>query len=272
VRFLRLVILGFGIFLGPIGALPAVAAPACPAPRPMHFVVEGRFSRDVEGFTEGFEIRDHQLYESTGALDGGSRLLRMPFQGPQKGHVTVLGDYGDSFFGEGLTILKNQIYQLTWKDHKVFVYDLAGHRKRTMTNDHDGWGLTDDGSHLIFDDGGANLYFVDPRDFTILHSVEVRAGAQPVPMLNELEYVDGKIYANVFTERRILRINPATGCVEAEAQLDNLWEDMSQTERDYIAIDPNFVLNGIAYDSAAKLFYVTGKVWPMVFTGHFVAN
>ena len=267
---MRIVLL---VILGLVLGLPAVAAPAaCPTPRSLHFVVEGRFNRDVEGFTEGFEVRDHQLYESTGSLDGGSRLMRMPFQGPMKGHVTVLGDYGDSFSGEGLTILKNQIYQLTWQDHKVFVYDLLGHRKRTMANAHDGWGLTNDGSHLIFDDGGPNLYYVDPRTFTILHSVEVRAGEQPIPMLNELEYVDGKIYANVFTQRKILRIDPKSGCVEAQGQLDNLWDQMSSAERSYIAIDPNFVLNGIAYDSAAKLFYVTGKVWPMVFTGHFSEN
>jgi glutamine cyclotransferase len=246
----------------------AAAEPACPAPKPMHFVVQGRFPRDVEGFTEGFEVHDHQIYESTGSLYGGSRLMRMTL----KGHVTVLQDYGVTFFGEGLTILHNQIFQLTWKDHQVFVYDLGGKRLRTMANAHEGWGLTNDGTNLIFDDGGAALYFVDPKNFTILHSVAVRRGAEPVPMLNELEYVDGKVYANVFTQRDILRINPVSGCVEAEAQLDNLWAQMTPAENAYTQVDDNFVLNGIAYDPTAKLFYLTGKEWPMVFTGHFVTD
>ena len=236
----------------------------------MHFVVEDRFGRDVEAFTEGFEIHDHQIYESSGSMFGGSRLIRMT----EKGRATLLASDGDSFFGEGLTILDDRIYQLTWKDHKVFVYDLAGKRERTMTNkDHEGWGLTNDGSHLIFDDGGASLYFADPRNFTILHSVPVRAGSRPVARLNELEYVDGKIYANIFLDRDIVRINPASGCVEAEARLDNLWDKMTVPERATIATDANnFVLNGIAYDPAQRLFYLTGKEWPMVFTGHFVAN
>jgi glutamine cyclotransferase len=264
------VLISVGLVLGLQCA--AAADSVCPAPRPMHFVVQGRFPRDVEGFTEGFEVHDHQIYESTGSIDGGSRLMRMTLKGPKTGHVTVLQDYGQGFFGEGLTILRGQIFQLTWKDHQVFVYDLAGKRLRTMANSHEGWGLTNDGTNLIFDDGGASLYFTDPKDFTILHSVNVRRGAEPVLNINELEYVNGKIYANVFTERDILRINPVSGCVEAEAHLDNLWAQMSQAEAAYTMMDPNFVLNGIAYDPAGKLFYLTGKEWPMVFTGHFVDN
>ena len=235
----------------------------------MHFNVEGRFQRDVEAFTEGFEIRDHEIFESSGSLFGGSRLLRMT----EKGHVTQLDSDGETFFGEGLTILNDKIYRLTWKDHKVFVYDLAGKRERAMANrDHEGWGLTNDGSHLVFDDGGASLYFADPRTFAIQHSVKVRAGTEPVEMLNELEWVDGKVYANVFEDRDILRIDPFSGCVEAIAQLDNLWDKMTPAERGYIASEGNYVLNGIAYDHEQKLFYLTGKVWPMVFTGHFVEN
>jgi len=235
----------------------------------MHFVVEDRFGRDVEAFTEGFEIHDHQIYESSGSMFGGSRLIRMT----EKGHASVLADDGESFFGEGLTVLGGRIYRLTWTEHEVFVYDLAGKRERVMANPgHEGWGLTNDGSRLIFDDGGASLYFADPRNFAILHSVPVRAGKEPVERLNELEWVNGKIYANVFETRKILRLDPVSGCVEAEADLSNLWDRMTPAERATIATDENNVLNGIAYDTPQKLFYLTGKDWPMVFTGHFIEN
>ena len=260
-------LLFLGLILAPGAAL--AQAPACPAPKPMHFVVESRFPRSVPAFTEGFEVHDHQIYESSGSMFGGSRLLRMT----EKGQATLLASDGQSFFGEGLTILDNKIFRLTWTEHKVFVYDLAGKRERVMANpDHEGWGMTNDGSHLIFDDGGASLYFTDPRNFRILHSVKVRAGAEPIARLNELEWVDGKIYANVFEDRSILRIDPLSGCVEATAELDNLWDRMTPSERATLATDGNFVLNGIAYDHDEKLFYLTGKVWPMVFTGHFVEN
>ena len=237
-------------------------------PRAMTFAVDGRISRDVTGFTEGLEVRDHQIYESTGSLYGGSRLIRLA----PDGHATVMVNYGDAFFGEGLTILGDQIYQLTWKDHWVFVYDRVGNRQRVMRNDRQGWGLTNDGSRLIFGDGGDRLYFADPRSFAVDHSVVVRRGGRSVDDINELEYVDGAVYANIFETRRILRIDPLTGCVQAEARLDNLWDQMSPSERSRIDGNDDFVLNGIAYDHESKVFYVTGKVWPVIFRGHFVDN
>jgi glutamine cyclotransferase len=263
----------------------------------MHFTITRQFRRDIPGFTEGLEMHGGELFESTGSLFGGSRLMRMTPQG----QVSVLADFGERFFGEGLTILHDQIFQLTWKDHRVFVYDLQGKLLRTMRNDREGWGLTheqgaheplaDGGDRLIFSDGSAYLYFADPKDFSILGSVEVHRGDQPVDMINELEWVNGKIWANVFESRAILRIDPVSGCVEAEARMDTLWDHMSPADRAFtgedgnyvlngIAWDPlrqgaytgedgNYVLNGIAWDPLRQDFYLTGKVWPVVFEGRF---
>jgi glutamine cyclotransferase len=255
------------------GSSSALAAPACPAPRSMHFQVERVFHRDVPGFTEGLEVHGHALYESTGAPGGGSRLLRMTPDGHASVlHVQVLEDSGDKFFGEGLTFLDGRIYRLTWRDHKVFVYDLKAHLLKTMDNPREGWGLTNDGHHLIFSDGGDRLYFANPQDFAIQASIEIRRGDRPVENINELEYVDGKIYANIWQTREIIRLDASTGCVEAEARMDTLWDHMTQAERNYTTADADFVLNGIAWDPGLKLFYLTGKEWPMVFVGRFVGD
>jgi glutamine cyclotransferase len=243
----------------------AASAPACPAAKGMNFTIDRMFRRDTLGFTEGLEVHGRDIYESTGDIFGDTRLMRMN----RDGHVTVIADFGTRFFGEGLTILHDQIYQMSWKEHIVSVYDLKGELLRTMRNDREGWGLTHDGDRLIASDGSSRLFFIDPKNFATLGSVEVRDGNRPVEMINELEWVDGKIYANIFESREIVRINPADGCIDAVAQMDNLWERMSPADRSRTDEDGNFVLNGIAWDPAEKLFYLTGKQWPVVFSGRF---
>ncbi len=245
----------------------AAFAQSCPAPKTMTFQVDSQVKRDVLGFTQGFEVRGDKLFESTGMIAGTTRLTTID---PKTGKVTVLNDLGRRFFGEGLTILKDQIYQLSWQEHLAFVYDLNGKLIRSMRNMHDGWGLTNDGTNLIFTDGGDQLYYVNPADFRILRSTSVRMGSQPLASLNELEMVDGKIYANVFMTWEIVRIDPRTGCVEAVANLSGLSDRMSVEERRHMGSDINFVLNGIAYDNQRKVFYVTGKNWMSIFTGRFV--
>jgi len=245
----------------------AAFAQACSQPKRMNFRVESEIRRDVRGFTQGLEVRGDKLFESTGALAGGTRLTTID---PKTGKVTVIADFGRSFFGEGLTILHDQIYQLSWQEHAAFVYDLNGKIVRRMDNPRDGWGLTNDGTNLIATDGGDRLYFVNPANFSLVRAVRVLAGKEPVAALNELENVDGKIYANIFTTWEIDRIDPKTGCVEARADLMPLWNRMSAEEHAYIDSDSNYVLNGIAYDAKTKLFYVTGKSWRYIFTGRFV--
>ncbi len=245
----------------------AALAQSCPAPKTMTFQVDSQFRRDIRGFTQGLEVRGDRLFESTGSQVGDTRLTTID---PKTGKVTVLANFGKRFFGEGLTILKNQVFQLSWQEHLAFVYDLNGKLIRAMPHMHDGWGLTNDGTNLIFTDGGDRLYYVNPADFRILRSVPVKLGNTPQPSLNELETVDGKIYANVFLTWNIVRIEPRTGCVEAVARLDGLLDRMTAEERRYLQSDTNFVLNGIAYDAPRKSFYVTGKNWINIFAGRFV--
>jgi len=262
-RFVLAALIAVPILGGTSGVLAAPAA--CAAPKAMTFQIDHRFDRDVKGFTEGLEVHNHDLYESTGALGGGTRLIRITPQG----HATVLNNQGDRYFGEGLTFLGDRLYQLTWQDHLVFVYDKDFKLIRTMQNPHDGWGMTNDGHYLIYGDGSDHLYFVDPKDFAIKNSIQVRLGAQAVNNINELEDVGGKIYANIWMTRNIVRINAQTGCIEAVAKLDTLWDHMTPPELGYTASDSDYVLNGIAYDPATRLFTLMGKEWPMAFVGRF---
>jgi len=255
--------LSFILFLA--GAGSALAASVCPAPKPMSFQLDHKIYRDVLGFTEGLEFHNHALYESTGALGGGTRLLRMT----PDGHVTTLNDSKERYFGEGLTFLGGNLFQLSWQDRLVFVYDENIKLLRTMRNPHEGWGMTNDGRYLIFGDGSDHLYFAEPDNFAIKGSVIVRMGDKTVDNINELEYLGGKIYANIWQTRSIVRIDEKTGCIEAQAQLDTLWDHMTAQERDYAGSDSDFVLNGIAYDPDTGLFTLTGKEWPMAFVGRF---
>src|SRR5882762_4631685 len=152
-------------------ALAAARAHAadCPRPAPLRFEVTGRIVRSEIGFTQGLEWRDGKLFESTGAIGGHSGLNTIA----PDGTVTKLLDQGTKVFGEGLTILNGEIYQLTWQEHEVFVYDLAGQRMRSLRNPREGWGLTNDGTSLIFSDGSPSFYFADPTTFAIKREVKI---------------------------------------------------------------------------------------------------
>jgi glutaminyl-peptide cyclotransferase len=238
---------------------------ACREPTTLRFNIVDKITRSEIGFTQGIEVHDDRLYESTGRIGGTTRLNVISFDGK----VTRLADKGTTVFGEGLTILKDELFQLTWQEHEVFVYDLAGKLKREMHNPRDGWGLTNDGTNLIFSDGGPSFYYADPRTFAIRKSVRVRTNRPGnVEGLNELELVGGKLFGNIFTTRVIVRLDPASGCIEGFADLSVLWEAMSSEERAEIDT-PESVLNGIAYDAKTGLFYLTGKLWKTIFTGRF---
>jgi glutamine cyclotransferase len=239
---------------------------ACGEPAVLRFDIVDKITRSEIGFTQGLEVRDNRLYESTGRIGGTTRLNLISFDGK----VTRLTDLGNAVFGEGLTILKDEVFQLTWQEHQVFVYDLAGNLKREMRNPRDGWGLTNDGTDLIFSDGGPSFYYVDPLTFAIRKSVRIRTKRPGnIEGLNELELVGGKLFGNIFTTRTIVRINPASGCIDGIADLSVLWQAMSPEER--AALDPSeSVLNGIAHDAKTGLFYLTGKLWKTIFTGRFI--
>jgi glutaminyl-peptide cyclotransferase len=239
-------------------------AQVCTEPAQMTFEVSSKIVRDRVGFTQGLEFRDGVLYESTGNVGGTTQLNTITLDGK----VTTLADQGRKVFGEGLTILDNEVFQITWQDHQVFVYDTAGKLKRQMRNPRDGWGLSHDGNSLIFTDGGPSLYFADPKTFKIGKSVTIRAGKEQINGVNELERVDGKVYGNIFTTRSIVRFDPETGCIDAVADLSVLWDVMTPEERASTNSQEN-VLNGIAYDAKTGLFYLTGKRWRAIFVGRF---
>ncbi len=241
------------------------SAQQCRDPLPLRFEPVSKITRSETGFTQGLEFRNGQLYESTGRIGGTTRFNVISLNGA----VTTLVDRGTAVFGEGLTILNDEVFQLTWQEHQVFVYTLDGRLKRTMRNPRDGWGLTNDGTQLIFSDGGPSFYYTDPKTFAIRKTVKIRSSRPgDITGLNEMEMVDGKIYGNLFTTWAIVRIVPSTGCIDALADLHALTDDMTYEERTKVNGSES-VLNGIAYDAKTGLFYITGKLWPMIFSGRF---
>jgi glutaminyl-peptide cyclotransferase len=245
-------------------AVPAEAD--CAPPVRLKFEIVQTIERSKLGLTQGLELHDGKLYESTGAIDNTTQLNVIDLSGK----VTTLVDLGSKVFGEGLTILDGEVFQLTWKEHQVFAYDLSGKLKRTMRNPRFGWGLSNDGRDLVFSDGAGAIYFADPKTFAITKSVALKwHGKANVAGVNELERVEGKLYGNIFQTRDIVRLDPASGCVEAVADLSPLWSAMDGVERRRIEGNSQYVLNGIAHDASNGLFYLTGKRWKYIFAGRF---
>jgi len=223
-------------------------------PRVVKPEVVARFPHDPMAFTQGLVVFDGKLYESTGQY-GHSSIRRVDLD---TGAVEQIAPLNFTFFGEGMTILDGRIYQLTWKSQTAFVYDLASFELlETKRYRGEGWGLTHDGQSLIVSDGSATLTFYDPASFMPQRTIEVRDGGSPVPLLNELELVDGEIWANVWYDDRIARISPETGDVLGWLDLTAIYPRTQRGRDD--------VLNGIAYDAATGRLFVTGKNWPTVF-------
>jgi glutamine cyclotransferase len=248
-------------------AAPALAASAkCPAPHVLTFQVEKETRRDNSGFTEGLEVHDGALFESTGDFFGDTRINRIE----PNGHVVTVMNAGKGYFGEGLTFFGGKLYQMSWREHRVFVFDKAMHPLPELSNPREGWGLTHDATQLIASDGSSRLFFRSPQDFHTLRELPVTQDGRDVANINELEYAQGAIWANVFEDWNVLKISPATGCVEATADIRPLLLRMRPEDRAYVDSDPNFVPNGIAYDPASGRFTLTGKYWPILFSGRFV--
>lgn len=214
------------------------------------------YPHDPQAFTQGLIHRDGFLYESTGRK-GFSALRKVRLE---TGEVVQERRIENSYFAEGLTDWKDRLIQLTWKSHLAFVYDLAGFKLRKMFRySGEGWGLTHDRSRLIMSDGSDTLRFLDPATFREQRRISVRDGRMPVRNLNELEYIHGEIYANIWRSDRIARISPESGRVTGWIELKDL---LSPAER---LNDPEAVLNGIAFDAENDRLFVTGKLWPRLF-------
>ncbi len=213
------------------------------------------YPHDATAFTQGLVFVNGMLYESTGQF--GHSSLRMVDLA--SGRVLQQHDLDAKYFGEGLTDWKSELIQLTWQSHLGFVYDTFSFRTlRTFTYPWEGWGLTHDSRHLILSDGTSVLHLLDPSTFKPAGKIQVTADGRPVLNLNELEYIHGEIYANIWETNRIARISPATGKV-----ID--WIDLSGLRPPSTQQNDNAVLNGIAYDSRHDRLYVTGKLWPNLY-------
>ena len=241
----------------PIDAAPPNAnANASRAAVPVYgYEVVNTFPHDPEAFTQGLIFSDGALLESTG-LERHSTLRRVELQ---TGKVLKKIDVAPYFFAEGMTLMGGKIYQLTWKGEKGFIYDPQTFEKTgEFTYTGEGWGLTHDADSLILSDGSNKIRFIDPAGYSVKRVISVRDGSRPVMELNELEYVKGEIYANVWHQNRVARIDPQTGDVKG-------WIDFSGLLKPGDVTDDEAVLNGIAYDEAGDRLFVTGKLWPKLF-------
>jgi len=260
VTFFSALLLVAALLAGPIACNPSVSptttATTTPAFTNYSYRIVNSFPHDRGAFTQGLIFDEGFFYESSG-LYGQSSLRKVEIA---TGSVPQKVDVSAQYFAEGLALWQDSLIQLTWQSHIGFVYDkVTFDLERDFSYTTEGWGLTHDGSRLIMSDGTANLYFLDPATFKVVSQVEVRDNGMPVVRLNELEYIDGKVYANVWQTDKIAIIDPADGQVSAWIDLTGL---LSTAQASPVAVD---VLNGIAYDAAGKRLFVTGKLWPLVF-------
>lgn len=231
----------------------SAAAPQTPS---ISYSLVGTTPHDTSFFTEGLEFYKGNLLESTG-LEGKSKLVEYDLP---SGNVIKEISLAPSSFGEGITVFRDTVYQLTYRESKVNVYSVKDFKKiKELPFNGEGWGLTHDSTALIATNGSNNLYFYEPGTFKLLKTVAVNENDAPAVNLNELEYINGFVYANQWQMNNILKIDPSTGNVVAKMDLSAL----VQKEQ---AINSNAeVINGIAYNPETKKFYVTGKNWSKIY-------
>lgn len=229
-----------------------VAGPGVPT---YSYAVVNVWPHDRRAFTEGLTYLKGILLESTG-LNGLSTLRKVDLQ---TGRVLQEVELSSEYFGEGMTVLGDRIFQLTWKNQKGFVYNLETMElEREFSYAGEGWGLTTDGKSLIMSDGTNQIRFLDPATFQVTRTISVFSQGQPLAMLNELEYVKGEIFANIWQTPSVARIDPATGNLLGLVDFSGL---LAPEDRD----SHTDVLNGIAYDPDGDRLFVTGKDWPKLF-------
>jgi glutaminyl-peptide cyclotransferase len=210
---------------------------------------------DRNAFTQGLVFHDGKLIESTGR-EGQSSLRRVD---PQTGNIEKRVNIPSPYFAEGITLLNGKIYQLTWQDQRGFIYDASSFEKiGEFTYDGEGWGLANDGKSLILSDGSQRIRFLDPDTLRVTKTITVLDQDTPVKRINELEYVQGEIYANIWHKDRIARIDAQSGRVVG-------WIDLTALIGPGEVDDEEAVLNGIAYDETKQRLFVTGKLWPKLF-------
>ena len=225
-------------------------------PKLLKFEIVNTYVHDTASFTEGLEFYKGILYESTG-LEGKSFLLKTDYK---TGKILQSVALQAQYFGEGITVLNNKIYQLTWKSKKGFIYDAVTmklEKNFDFDKDIQGWGMTNDGAKIYQSDGTEKIWTMNPENQKMESFVNVYSAKEKIKSLNELEWIDGKMYANIWTKDAIAVVNPATGAVESILNMARLKKLVKNKTAD--------VLNGIAYNPATKTIFVTGKNWDKMF-------
>ena len=231
------------------------------APAVYSYKIVNTFPHDKDAYTQGLEYKDGFLYETTGRR-GQSTLRKVDLK---TGDVLKKIDLDKKYFGEGMTILNNKIYWLTWQARKGFVYDLDTFKQIDefdYNNSKEGWGLTHNDAELIKSDGTNKIWFLDAKNQKEKRNIQVYTNKYPVDNLNEIELINGKVYANKWQQNSIVIINPETGVVEGVANLNGLRDIVAKEQ----SLEPSDdVLNGIAYDTENNRLFVTGKHWGKLF-------
>jgi glutaminyl-peptide cyclotransferase len=222
------------------------------APVNYSYSVVNTYPHDIQAYTEGLIFDGGWLYESTG-ITSESSLRKVDLQ---TGKVLQQYNLSSGIFGEGLAAVGDSLVQLTWRNHVGYVYDKATFGLQRSFDVHgEGWGLTYDGQNLIMSNGSSTLTFLNPQTYQMLNQINVKNGDEPLTNINELEYINGSIYANIWHSMKIAIINPQTGQVTGIIDLTGIYEQPSYDE----------VLNGIAYDAQNGRLFVTGKDWPNLY-------
>lgn len=252
-RFLSIVFLGLLVMLGVIS--PYSCSKTSNVTPVYTYKVVNVYPHDPNAYTQGLVFENGVFYEGTG-LYGQSSLRRVDLE---SGDILQIYELPAQFFGEGVAIYGNKIVQLTWQSNIGFVYDKDSFEQlEEFSYSTEGWGITYDGKSLIMSDGTSTLYFLDPETFRVTSHIEVCDNDNPITRLNELEYIHGEVYANIWQTDDIVKIAPKTGKVTGWIKLEGLLAPEYRSE-------PVDVLNGIAYDAKNHRLFVTGKLWPKIF-------
>lgn len=254
---LMAVVLTSCLFFPLLFVLTAQESTPANSPAKIPYKITSTYPHSPDSFTQGFVFENGFLYEGTGQY-GSSSLRKIKLE---TGEILKETRLPRDIFGEGITIYKDRIIQLTWFSQIGFVYEKKSFRLLKTFRyplSIEGWGITTDGKKLIVSDGSDKLYFLDPESFELKNRLNVKDHRGPVLKINELEYVDGAVYANIWQSPKIIKIEADSGKVTGFIDLSNIVPKQFRGHSDY-------VLNGIAYDAEKKRFFVTGKMWPTVF-------
>ena len=236
----------------------------------LNYSIENQYPHDITSFTEGLLFQDHKLYESTGGADNLPQAISLFGEVDLKtGKILVIAELDKTgYFGEGIVFLNGKIYQLTYKNQIAFIYDSKSFKQIGTFNyaNREGWGMTTDGKYLIMSDGTSYLTYLDPTNYSVVKTLDVAENGYVFEKLNELEYIKGFIYANIWTTNTIVKIDPKTGDIVGKLDLTALAQDSKSKNPDALE------MNGIAYDSLTNKILVTGKLWPNMYEIKFNLN